>query len=163
MDEALVPEGFFPRREDPAAPPDAASAGLTVVAVKEQLRDLISQLLEVTDVQQAKLLNIAIQRRRVVLILLQESAGAEAEGDYHKEMSLLNRMLQGEEVDPTSPQDADREAAAVQAEQVLAARGADPLAAARIMSVLDAIVSRVDSHDGPRLTAARQSHADTDS
>ena len=156
VDEVLVPDGFFPRHVDiPSSPADAATS-LVVVdtapsidTVKQQLRALITQLLNVTDVAQAKLLNIEIQRRRVVLILLQETAGIEVDGDYHKEMTLLNRMLQGEDLpEGAAESDAEKAATAAAAEQLLAERGVDSMAAARIIHVLDAIVSRVAHGSG---------------
>jgi hypothetical protein len=155
VDEVLIPDGFFPRHtaDGMTAPESTALVvkppSVSVETVKQQLLDLTTQLLTVTDVQQAKLLNIDIQRRRVVLILLQEQSGLDTSGDYMKEMTLLNRMLQGEEAPEGSAEsDAERAAAAAKAEQVLADRGIDPLAAARIIHVLDALVSRVTYGSG---------------
>lgn len=155
MDETpLVPPGsvVFPHI---AVDNDTALVARPVVSeesVKRELGELTRRLLMVEDPVESKKLNIDIQRRRVALILIREAAGKDPDGDYHKEMSLLNRMLQGEEGGEDGPK--DDATLTADAEAILAARGIDGKRAATLMHVLQALVSRVEM-DGSRQPADR--------
>lgn len=132
----------------------------TKLQLREKLKGFINELLTITDARQMRELNLTIQRH---VVALQLSNVTDGDGDFdaadlQKQMTLLNRMLEGEPLDPAGaggalPTD-DQERAA----EVLAARGIDPLQAARLAGVLGALMSRAGATepvsevaaDGPR-------------
>lgn len=118
--------------------------GPTKLELREKLRGFVGELLEVTDPKRMRELNLAIQRHVVALQLASITEGDEEfdSGELQKQMTLLNRMLEGEPVGfPGAGDDAASDELA-KATAILQNRGIDDRQAGRLVNVLSALMSR---------------------
>lgn len=138
----------LPRREDPFAavpafdpdappPPNALTVRapeITEASLRERLKGMATELLTAPPAR-VKQLGLEIQRTRVAMELLNEADTGQSNPDTYKELSMLNRMLAGEQdLDPTGD-----EVAQAEAEALLRAHTISPETAARIMRVFDSL------------------------
>lgn len=169
-DEPLVTDGVPWTRRPPEThtlpsgkPDEKPDNAPTKAKMREALKGFVSELLTVTDPKRMRELNLTIQRHVVAMQILGIAEGSDDDvdvADLHKQMTLLNRMLEGEPLDPSDPTGAGSDADQIeQAAEILRARGIDDVQAARLVNVLGALMSRVDAgetdapgetSDGPR-------------
>lgn len=135
---------FDPAQPDnPPPPPGSASTALTVStapqdadACRDRLRELAREIVVASPARGRAILQ-EVARLRVALQLHEEADSKASDPDTYRELSLLNRMLAGEEeLDPTTD-----EARLAEAEAILATRGVDPARARRIMRTLDSLLA----------------------
>lgn len=128
---------------DPDAPNPAATAltipepddELTVEALKDKLRGYAKELLTGSPAR-LKQLPLEIQRVRSAMQLLTEADSGAADPDTYKELSMLNRMVAGDDSldDPSGD-----EVAQAQAEELLLTRNINPDRARRMLRALEAM------------------------
>lgn len=126
------------------APPAEAPADAD--ACRDRLRELAREIVVASPTRGRAILQ-EVARLRVALQLHEEADSKASDPDTYRELSLLNRMLAGEEeLDPTTD-----EARLAEAETLLRGRGCDPARARRIIRTLDSLLAvREPEHDDAR-------------
>lgn len=135
---------FDPERPDNPPPPPGTQAlapvpppadELTVAKLREKLKAMATELLTASPAR-VKQLAQEIQRTRIAAALVNEAESGESDPDTYKELSMLNRMLAGEDTldDPTGD-----EVRHAEAEALLASRGINPDVARRLMRVFESV------------------------
>lgn len=129
---------YDPSAENPAATALAIpepEAELTIESLKERLRGYAKELLTGTPAR-LKQLPLEIQRTRSAMQLLSEAESGVADPDTYKELSMLNRMVAGDDSldDPSGD-----EVAQAEAEELLLTRNINPDRARRMLRALEAM------------------------
>lgn len=137
----------------PGQPPTALAVveanALTADYLRKKLKEMAAELLTAPPAR-CKQLSQDIVRHRAASKLLNEADTGESDPDTYKELSMLNRMLAGEQDldDPTGD-----EALQNEAEALLKARGIDPDVARRLMRAFEALSVAREDVRGPEAGA----------
>lgn len=127
-------------------PPPVDPDAVTVLDLRKKLRSYAVELLTAGPTR-VKQLGLEIQRTRVAEKLLTEADEGTSDPDTYKELSMLNRMLAGEQDldDPTGD-----EAALAEAEKLLADAGINPDKARRMLRAMESLNTPAEEDDRGR-------------
>lgn len=150
---------FDPTAADNPPPPPGSTSLVKVDApadakeCRTRLKELAKEMLSASPTR-LKALGLEIQRLRLAEKLFTEAEEGTSDPDTYRELSMLNRMLAGEDdlEDPTGD-----EARLAEAEAVLAGRGIDPARARRLIRTLENLnaTPEPEPHESGRRTPPR--------